>query len=128
MAYYRNKRAGSLLREEISLMIQREIKDPRITGFITITGVEVTKDLRVATVHVSILGDEKSCKNTLQGLRSATGYMKKRLGKILSFKYIPEIRFEEDNSLLEGSKIYQQISDLEEKGDPGSTHDGDAEE
>ncbi|HEO64286.1 MAG TPA: 30S ribosome-binding factor RbfA [Spirochaetes bacterium] len=128
MAYYRNKRAGSLLREEISLMIQREIKDPRITGFITITGVEVTKDLRVATVHVSILGDEKSCKSTLQGLRSATGYMKKRLGKILSFKYIPEIRFEEDNSLLEGSKIYQQISDLEEKGDPGSTHDGDAEE
>ncbi len=127
MAYYRNKRAGSLLREEISLMIQREIKDPRITGFITITGVEVTKDLRVATVHVSILGDEKSCKSTLLGLRSATGYMKKRLGKILSFKYIPEIRFEEDNSLQEGSKIYQQISDLEGKNDPGLTHDENTE-
>ncbi len=127
MASYRNKRAGSLLREEISLLIQREVKDPRITGFITITGVEVTKDLRTATVHVSIIGDEKVCKNTFQGLQSSSSYMKKRLGKILSLRYIPEIRFKIDNSLQEGDKIYQKISNIERKDDSEQTDDENSE-
>jgi ribosome-binding factor A len=112
MAYYRDKRAGSLLHQEISQLILKEIKDPRITGFVTVTDVVMSKDLKIATVYVSILGDEKSHQSTFKGLVSSIGFIKRRLGQLLSLKYMPDIRFKEDTSIERGANLYNKISQI----------------
>jgi ribosome-binding factor A len=88
----RINRVEEACREEFSEIIQREIKDPRI-GFVTITRVKVTPDLRHAQVYVSIMGSEDEVKQTLAGLESAKGYMRSHLGKHLRLKFLPEIEF-----------------------------------
>ncbi|MDH5680533.1 MAG: 30S ribosome-binding factor RbfA [Spirochaetota bacterium] len=113
MAYYRDKRTGSLLKQEVSQIIHREIKDPRVTGLITVTDVIVSRDLRNATIYVSILGDTQAHKSSMEGLKSSIGFIKRRLGEILSLKFIPDIRFKEDHSLQEGSELYRKLNQLE---------------
>ena len=113
MAYYRDKRTGSLLKQEISQIIHREIKDPRVTGLITVTDVIVSRDLRNATVYISILGDKQCHKSSMEGLKSSIGFIKRRLGEVLSLKFIPDIRFKEDYSLQEGSELYRKLNQLE---------------
>ncbi|MDH4129752.1 MAG: 30S ribosome-binding factor RbfA [Spirochaetota bacterium] len=113
MSSYRDKRASSLLQQEISQLILKDIKDPRITGFITVTHVDVSKDLRSATVYVSILGDKNSKKSSLEGLNNAVGFIKKQLSRTITLKYMPEIRFKEDSSLKEASTLYNKIVKIE---------------
>ncbi len=115
MASFRDKRASSLLHQEISQLILKEIKDPRITGFVTVTDVVMSKDLRIATVYVSILGDDKSHQSTLKGLISSVGFIKRRLGKLVSLKYMPDIRFKEDTSIERGSNLYNKITEITKK-------------
>jgi len=100
----RQRRLGELLKHEISELILREIKDPRI-GFVSITGVDLTADLRQAKVYVSVLGRESEKNSSLAGLRSATGFIKRELGHRLRLKYVPEIRICYDDSLEHGSRI-----------------------
>lgn len=83
-------RVEEACKEELSEIIQREIKDPRI-GFVTITRVKVSPDLRRAQVYVSVLGSEEEVKKTLEGLESAKGFMRAHLGKHLRLKFLPEI-------------------------------------
>lgn len=97
MKYGRSKRLGSALKKEISLIIQDELKDPRI-GFVTVTGVEVSNDLKCAKVFFTVYGDERSRKNTVVGLNRSKGYLKHILATRLRIKSLPNIIFELDQT------------------------------
>jgi ribosome-binding factor A len=112
----RQKRLGQLLKQEISDMLLREIKDPRI-AFASITSVDVAPDLRHAKVLVSVLGTESERKSTMAGLRSAAGFIRRELGQRLRLKYIPEIRIVYDDSIEEGSRILSLIDSVAAKED-----------
>jgi ribosome-binding factor A len=109
--YKRSERLGELVLAEISDLIRREIKDPRV-GFVTFTRVEMSEDLRHTKVFVSSIGTEQERARTLQGLASATGYIRRHLGRALHLRYTPEISFLLDDSLEHGAKIAQILRQL----------------
>ena len=109
--YKRSERLGELILGEISDLIRREIKDPRI-GFVTFTRVEMSDDLRHAKVFVSCIDAEPAKARTLQGLCSATGYIRRHLGRALHLRYAPEIAFLLDDSFEHGAKIAQLLRQL----------------
>jgi ribosome-binding factor A len=104
MDFKRADRVSDLLKEEIAQMLLKEIKDPRI-GFVTITDVKVSDDLRLAKVFFSMFGNDKELAQTDKGLNSAASYIKKKLGKRLKMRYIPDILFKFDGSFEYGSRI-----------------------
>jgi ribosome-binding factor A len=114
--YNRANRIGELIRSEVSDLLLRHIKDPRI-GFCTITRVEVSGDYRHAKVFVSVMGDENQKKLTLAGLKSALGFIRREAGKRLSLRYMPELTLVLDKSLDYGFQIDKLLKELEkEKG------------
>lgn len=108
----RQERLSELLKIEISEILLRRVKDPRISSFITITEIKLSKDLRYAHVFVSIYGDEKTKNDTLEGLESAKGFIKNEIGKDLRIRFIPEIIFELDDSLERGDRILKIMKNL----------------
>lgn len=113
MRYKRSQRVGELIHEEISNLLLRGIKDPRI-GFVTLTHVELSDDLKHAKVYVSVMGEEKDKEKTLQGLESASGFIRKELRRNLSLKYVPELIFKIDSSLDYSIRINEVLSEIEE--------------
>jgi len=109
--YKRADRVSDLLKEEISLLLLREVKDPHV-GFITITDVEVSKDLQVAKVYYTIMGDEKETSDSAQALKRVSRFIKRRLGKRLRLRYIPDIIFKYDHSIEYGEKIDHILSHI----------------
>jgi ribosome-binding factor A len=114
MASRRQRQVGELLHEEISRIIQHEIKDPRL-GFVTVTGVDVSPDLRQARVYVTVLGDKVDIKNTLAGLTSGAGYFRHLLRQSLSLRHIPELNFKLDTSLEYGLHIDALLDTIKEE-------------
>ena len=124
----KNKRAirvGELLKEEISHIILREMKDPRI-GFVSITDVEVSGDLRHAKVFISVYGTDKEKEETLNGLQQAQGFVRKLVGERVKIHHTPEIIFRYDDSIENGVHISEIIKDLKESGEIKES-DSDAE-
>jgi ribosome-binding factor A len=111
-SYKRADRVSDLLKKEISQLLLREVKDPHI-GFITITDVEVSKDLQIAKVYYTILGDEKQLRESAQALKRVSRFIKRQLGKRLRMRYIPDIIFKYDHSLEYGNRIDDILSHLE---------------
>jgi ribosome-binding factor A len=108
MRFKRSDKVGDLIRKEISQILVGELKDPRI-GFVTITKVAVSDDLRVAKVYYSVFGGEDQKEESYQGLESATGYIKRELGRRVRLKYMPEIHFLYDDSLDYGEHIEELL-------------------
>ena len=104
MSRRRQRQVAELVHEEISQLLQHDTRDPRL-GFVTVTGVEVTGDLRMARVYVTVLGDEKDARSTLEGLAHAAGYFRYKLGQSLKLRHTPELSFEIDTSLEYGLNI-----------------------
>ena len=120
MASRRQRKVAELLHEEISRLIQYQTRDPRL-GFITITGVEVTPDLRQARVYFTTLGDDTDVEDTLAGLTSASSYFRHQLAQSLSLRYVPELTFKLDTSLEYGLRIDSLLDTIkEEKHNPAS--------
>jgi ribosome-binding factor A len=111
MSTRRQRQVAELLHQEISLLLQRQARDPRL-GFVTVTDVEVTPDLRLATVYVSVMGGDDEVKQTLAGLKSATGFFRHELGSTLSLRFIPDLSFRLDKSLEQGLHIDQLLDSL----------------
>ena len=112
MSRVRADRVAHQIRDEISSLLQRGLRDPRV-GFATITGVRVTTDLKAAKVFVSVYGDEDACQDTMAGLTSARGYLRTELARRLSIRHVPELTFHHDTSIEHGarmSKLLDQIS------------------
>ncbi len=111
MHYQRKDRVGDLIQREISQMILLELKDPGI-GFVTITGVEVSADLKRAQIYYSILGAEESKIKTAKALKRACGFIQHEIGKRLRLKHVPEIAFRFDGSVEYGARIEQLIQKI----------------
>lgn len=111
MAYNRSERVAEEIRKEVATMLFGEIHDPRI-GFVTITKVQVSKDLRHAKVYFSIIGSDEEKEKTMEGLQSSSGYMRREIGKRLKLRYFPELTFKFDDSLEYASRIEKIIKEI----------------
>ena len=105
----RTSRIAEEMKREISSIILNELKDPRLPRLISITSVNVTRDLRYARVYISVLGTDEEKKNALDGLKSAAGYIRREIGRRIQLRYTPEIQFEPDNSIEKGIYISKLI-------------------
>ena len=103
MSELRVRKMQEFIKQEVGNMLLRELKDPRL-GFVTVTGVKLTGDLREATVYVSLFGQEEERKESLMVLNKSKGFIRKELGTRLKVYYTPEISFEEDKSLDYGDR------------------------
>ena len=113
MDFSRTDRVGDLIHHEIADILSRKVKDPRI-GFVTVTRVEVSPDLRHAKVFISVLEDEKGQKGCLKGLTSAAGFIRGELGKRLQMKFTPELLFRIDTTLANASEVLDLLYILNE--------------
>ncbi len=117
MTSHRANRVAEEIKKEITQMLREEIKDPRI-GFVTVTGAEVTPDIRYAKVFVSIYGDDNTKVESLQALEKAKGFVRSELGKRMRLRYTPEISFKFDSSIEYGARIMKLLEEVKdtEKG------------
>jgi len=110
-------RLSELMQQELSDILLRQIKDPRISEFCTIMRVDVSDDLRHAKIMVSIMGDEKQQKNTMVGLKNANGFIRREIGQRIGLRYTPELTFMLDKSVDYSFEIDQLIRDFYENND-----------
>ena len=108
-------RVNQLIKEEISMLLQRELKDPRL-GFVTVTEVETSKDLRSAKIFVSVLGDDARWKSSLAALESARGFVRKWLREHLDLRVTPELDFRADRSLEHAARIQSLLKQVRTEG------------
>jgi len=113
----RHERVASALQKEISLIIHDELKDPRL-GFVTITRLELTPDLRYAKIFFSVLGKEKDYKKSKEALDSALGFIRKELSQRIKLRFAPEIVFKEDRSGEYSVRVLQILEELKQKNEP----------
>ena len=107
-------RINQAIKEEVSQIIQREVKDPRL-GFVTITQVEVSRDLQHAKVYFSVLGDAVKIDDVQHGLDSARGFIRKLIGQRIRMRYTPEISFYYEQSLEYGMRIEKAIERIKDE-------------
>lgn len=108
----RIEKLQELIKQEMSKMLLKELKDPRI-GFVTVTDVEMTGDLREAKIYVSIMGGAEQVKNSLEGLNSALGFIRREIGQRVRLRFTPEISFALDTSLDYGDHIQKLLLQVE---------------
>ncbi len=113
LPYKRSQRVGDLLRREIADIIMRRVKDPRI-GFVTVTGVDLTDDLKIARVYISCLKEEEK-EATLDILNSAKSFIRAEVGKRIRMKVLPSVEFRMDESLGYGDRIDKLLREIREK-------------
>ena len=109
----RAERVRKALIREVSELLQRHIKDPRISGIVSVTDVELSSDCRHAKIFVSVFGKEEDQIKTMEALESSTGFIRTEIGKRIQTRFTPEIKFIMDDSLERGarvSKLLEQIS------------------
>jgi ribosome-binding factor A len=112
---YRPGRLAEAIKKEISDILRNEIKDPRL-GFVTITMVDVTSDLRHAKIFASVLGDEERQKATGEVLAKAAGYIRSELGRRIRLKHTPEITFKLDKSIERGTRVIKLMEEVKGGG------------
>lgn len=119
--FSRSDRVAEEIKKATSEIIANDLKDPRIKGLVTVTAVDVTKDLRNAKIYVSIYGDESVKQESFEGLKSAEQYVRWEVGKRVVLKYLPEITFVLDESIENGFRIFKLLEEVkkqdEEKDD-----------
>ncbi|MFM1057838.1 30S ribosome-binding factor RbfA [Yersinia enterocolitica] len=128
--FSRSQRVSQEMQKEIALILQREIKDPRV-GMVTVSGIELSRDLAYAKVFVTFLNvltdnaDPDTVKNGIKALQDASGYIRTLLGKAMRLRIVPELTFAYDNSLIEGMRMSNLVTnviknDVERQVNPGS--------
>jgi ribosome-binding factor A len=108
----RSDRAAEAIREEIAMFLAESVKDPRVVGFVTVTGVDLTPDLRHAKVFVSVMGTEAEKEATFEGLASTASHLRSRVGRALRLRVAPEIQFREDLSVARAARIESLLADI----------------
>ena len=108
----KNTRINEEVHRELSNIIRGEIKDPRIHPMTSVVAVEVAPDLKTCKAYISVLGDEDAQKNTLAGLKSAEGYIRRELARTVNLRNTPEIRFVLDQSIAYGISMSKLIDDV----------------
>jgi ribosome-binding factor A len=113
----RKERLDEEIREEVAQIIGRQLKDPRI-GFVTVTRVDLTTDLRTARVYVGILGDETQRARTLDGLRQAAGFLRRELGRRVRMRHTPELQFHYDEGLDAAERVARLLDEAQPVSPP----------
>ncbi len=111
--FSRADRVAQELQKEIAIILQREVKDPRI-GMVTVSDVEISRDLAYAKVFVTFLfdSDESAVERGLEGLNKASGYIRTLVGKAMRLRIVPELRFVYDQSLVEGMRMSNLVTNV----------------
>ncbi len=112
MAHRRTARVADLVKQEVSQIIQHEMKDPRV-GFVTVTSVEVSIDLRHARIYFSVLGSQADLEASLEGLERARGYIRTQLGRRIKLRHVPELLFRYDESFDYAQRISNVMKGIE---------------
>lgn len=107
MASNRIGRINEEIQRELASLIPN-VKDPRVSGLISVTAVDTTPDLRYAKIYISVL-DKSDCAQVLKGLKSASGYLRRELGHALQLRYTPELTFVQDDSIDQGAHILDML-------------------
>jgi ribosome-binding factor A len=125
----RLERVNQLMREEISILLQRELKDPRL-GFVTVTEVDVTADLKQAKVYVSVLGNDAQWVKSFKALESAKGFVWGWLRRNLDLRVTPDISFRPDRSMEHAARMQSLLAGLraESRGGEGESRGGDGDD
>lgn len=119
MKNQRNERVNAQFKEEIADLL-RKVKDPRV-GFVSVTEVDVTPDLKQARIYISVLGDEAQKRSTLEGLKSASGFVKSELAKRVRLRLMPEFEWRYDTSLAHGARINELLHQVGLGGQPAAS-------
>lgn len=124
MEYTRSTRVAEAIHKEVSALLLKGLKDPRI-GFVTITAVDVTPDMHLARVYFTVMGDEEARKSSQKGLASSVPFIRRELGRRLRMRYVPDIIFQYDSSMEYGSRIESLIREIhsEATDDQGDTEE-----
>ena len=119
MASHRNSRVAEEIKKELSDIIRNGMKDPRVKGLVSVTHVEVSRDISSATIYLSTLGDAEEQSNMIKACKQAGGYIRGELASRLNLRFIPELTFKPDNSIQTGARINallnQQMHEQEKK-------------
>ena len=121
--HQRSDRVAAAIREEVANVLAEGVKDPRVTALVTVTGVEMTRDLRHAKVFVSIMGEDSQRASTIEGLTSVQGFLRSRLARSLSLRVAPEVQFVMDESVARAARIETLLNQIRTTPTSGSTGD-----
>ena len=121
----RPDRVAEAIREEVAMFLAEGVKDPRVVGLVTVTGVDVTRDLRHAKVYVSILGSDTERAATLDGLSSVAGHLRPRLGRALRLRVAPEVSFKLDESVAHAARIETLLAQLNDERNADNATSGE---
>lgn len=121
----RSDRVAEAIREEVATFLRNDAKDPRISPLVTVTGCEVTRDLRHAKVFVSVMGTDAERAQTFEGLASVATHLRSRVGRALRLRLAPEIVFRPDESVAHAARIEDLLAQIKDGKVPS---DGDGEE
>ena len=121
--HQRSDRVAAAIREEVANFLAEGVKDPRVTGLVTVTGVEMTRDLRHAKVFVSIMGEDSQRASTIEGLTSVQGFLRSRLARSLSLRVAPEVQFVMDESVARAARIETLLNQIRTTPTGGSAGD-----
>lgn len=121
----RADRVAEAIREEVATFLAEDVKDPRVVGLVTVTGVDVTRDLRQAKVYVSVMGSDTERAATFDGLNSVAGHLRSRVGRALRLRLAPEIIFRPDESIARAARIESLLAQIKDDKPPdgGDSHD-----
>ena len=117
-------RINGVLRQEISQLLSRQIKDPRLNAVVTITQVETSSDLRTARVFLSVLGDQKTRESALEGIQSAATFLRRELRDRLTLRYTPFLTFVLDDSLENADHLLRLMDRIHEESPPEESQAG----
>ena len=112
----RGNRVDEEVKKQVSSIIMNDIKDPNLTGLISVTKAKITPDLKYAKIYVSIL-NSKNIKRTMEGLQSASGFIRSQIAKNINLRVTPQLTFEIDDSFEYGAKIDAILKELKQKGE-----------
>jgi ribosome-binding factor A len=115
MSSRRIARLNDAFREEISDLLRRQVKDPRLAVFITITRVEISADISHARVYVSVMGSEEDREGALRGLEAAASFLRRQIGRRLSLRRVPELSFRRDDSMERGAHVLELLDEVTEQ-------------
>jgi ribosome-binding factor A len=122
MTTRRVEKLNSLLKEVISEVILRDVKNPHVSSLITVTKVDIAKDLRHAKVYISVIGSEEQKKETFQAIQSASGFIGVHAAKKVVLRYFPELHFKLDNSIDQHMKIDSILREIEDERESRGPH------
>ncbi len=124
MSENRVRRVSRQIKKDVSQIIAVELKDPRLAAITSVTGVDLSRDLRYASVHVSVYGSDDEKEATIQTLQRASGFIRTEIGRRIRLRYTPEISFHLDGSIEYGAHIDSVIKSLKNEGNSDDDRSG----